>query len=497
MTAGRLSERVAALCDRGLETLPAGVLQDRIKQIRDSLHDPLRVAVAGRVKAGKSTLVNALVREHIAPTGVGEVTKVVTWFRYGFPERVTVVPRSGTPWDTPLGTTYALPEALGADPEAIARVVVTLSIEALRSMTIIDTPGLASANVAYSEATREMLAIDDASRDAVSDADAVVYVIAHGAAREDAEALMAIRRTGGGPRASAVHSLGVLSKVDLLDGDDGTPERLAMRQAELLRSMVATVVPVTGLLAETAETGAFHESDARALVQLAGLIGGARERMLLGADRFRAVDAGLDAATKERLLLLLDLRGIAIALAAIDGGATDATRIVRALAAASGIQRLRELLEETFGARADALKADRALLALERLSFSGAGAADAPAQRALRNEIERLRLEPETHALRQIRALQECLEAEVGGIPEDLERELRRLLDGSTIQARVGVEAGAGDDEVERAAAAGANRWRSYVNDGQATSAAIRVADVVAQSYEYAWAEATGSLARS
>ena len=76
----------------------------------------------------------------------------------------------------PVGTTYALPETLGAEPETIARVVVTMSIEALRSMTIIDTPGLASANVAYSAATRELLAIDDASRNAVSDSDAVVFV---------------------------------------------------------------------------------------------------------------------------------------------------------------------------------------------------------------------------------------------------------------------------------------------------------------------------------
>ena len=38
------------------------------------------VAIAGKVKAGKSTLLNALVGEEIAPTDAGECTRVVTWY---------------------------------------------------------------------------------------------------------------------------------------------------------------------------------------------------------------------------------------------------------------------------------------------------------------------------------------------------------------------------------------------------------------------------------
>ncbi|MDN5750703.1 MAG: dynamin family protein, partial [Pseudonocardia sp.] len=36
------------------------------------LDEPLRVAIAGKVKAGKSTLLNALVGEQVAPTDAGE-----------------------------------------------------------------------------------------------------------------------------------------------------------------------------------------------------------------------------------------------------------------------------------------------------------------------------------------------------------------------------------------------------------------------------------------
>ena len=41
------------------------------------------MAIAGRVKAGKSTLLNALVGERLAPTDAGECTRIVTWYRKG------------------------------------------------------------------------------------------------------------------------------------------------------------------------------------------------------------------------------------------------------------------------------------------------------------------------------------------------------------------------------------------------------------------------------
>ena len=51
------------------------------------LDEPLRIAVAGKVKAGKSTLLNALVGEQLAPADAGECTRVVTWYRDGPPPR--------------------------------------------------------------------------------------------------------------------------------------------------------------------------------------------------------------------------------------------------------------------------------------------------------------------------------------------------------------------------------------------------------------------------
>ena len=66
-----------------------------VDAVRRRLDDPLRVAIAGRVKAGKSTLLNALVGERLAPTDAGECTRIVTWYRKGASYGVNAHLRNG------------------------------------------------------------------------------------------------------------------------------------------------------------------------------------------------------------------------------------------------------------------------------------------------------------------------------------------------------------------------------------------------------------------
>ena len=58
-------------------------LHRELERIGGRLNQPIRIALAGSLKAGKSTLVNALVGENIAPTDATEATRLVTWFRHG------------------------------------------------------------------------------------------------------------------------------------------------------------------------------------------------------------------------------------------------------------------------------------------------------------------------------------------------------------------------------------------------------------------------------
>ena len=65
--------------------------------LRSAGSEPLRVAIAGKVKAGKSTLLNALVGEELAPTDAGECTKIVTWYATASTYRVTLRTDGGEP----------------------------------------------------------------------------------------------------------------------------------------------------------------------------------------------------------------------------------------------------------------------------------------------------------------------------------------------------------------------------------------------------------------
>src|SRR5579884_3992518 len=89
MPASELIERVSQLIAAHQAKVPAN-LQAQMLALETRLRQPLRIAVAGRVKAGKSTLVNALLGQRVAPTDVSECTRVVTWFHYGTPQRVEV-----------------------------------------------------------------------------------------------------------------------------------------------------------------------------------------------------------------------------------------------------------------------------------------------------------------------------------------------------------------------------------------------------------------------
>src|SRR3954463_3154796 len=134
---GPLSARVATLCDDALRRVTPDVA-DQVKHVQIRLSEPLRVAIAGRLKAGKSTLVNALIGRRVAPTAVGECTRVVTRFRYGTADRIDVVHRDGSRHSLPLDEHGMIPQRLGVPLNRVAHVDVALTSDKLRDLTVVD-----------------------------------------------------------------------------------------------------------------------------------------------------------------------------------------------------------------------------------------------------------------------------------------------------------------------------------------------------------------------
>ena len=498
MTVGPLSARMATLCEQILARVgPEAAGQ--VEHVRQRLEEPLRIAIAGRLKAGKSTLVNALIGRRVAPTAAGECTRVVTRFRYGSADRVDVVTRDGERRSLPLGDDGMIPRRLGVPLARVAYVDVMLTSEKLRGLTVVDTPGLASTDTRVSaraaaelgagaaEALSDTTAPFDAGIDAdsaseVAAAEAVAYVFTQAVRADDVRALEAFRSVSARLASSPVNALGVFGKVDTLVGGAGDPwpvaGPLAEQQAALLARTVSEVVPVVGLLAETGEAGRLTAADCAALKQLAALPAGELRVLLASVDLFRGRPAPVDAARRERLLELLDLYGIGFCLAQLSAEPHLGTgELVRRLVGASGFPRLQHTLEQTLRWRADAIKAGWALSRLERIAGHTGDHRD---RETLRAATERLLREPAYHRLRLLEVAQRVATGAVP-LPVAWEQELTRLATSDDARWILRLPH-AGADELAAAAVEAAGRWRVYAVAG-AAPAQSRVAQVAHRGF--------------
>lgn len=102
---------------------------------------PLRVAVVGEFNAGKSTFLNALLGEDVAPTGVLPTTATLHWVAWA-PDAFARIMLSGSP--DRLVTHEALKptlRALAAEGSKVDRVFIYAPLERLKRVEILDTPG--------------------------------------------------------------------------------------------------------------------------------------------------------------------------------------------------------------------------------------------------------------------------------------------------------------------------------------------------------------------
>lgn len=490
-----VTARLRQLCEETLARLDDGPERAAVRSVHDRLSHPLRLAVAGPVSSGKSTLVNALLGQRVAPVGAGETTRVVTWYRYGVEDRATVHLRDGQ--TLPLGIDDGrLPRDLPRRPDEIDRVVVDLTNERLRRMQVVDTPGLNTTSDHLEEASRRLLGVgdptaglaeDEATRDAVGQVDALVFLLPHARAR-DVDVLDAASRLLGGTALSGLNTVGVVSRIDGLGGDDEDPwpaaRRLADRLRSQLRSSVATIIPVVGLLAETAACGRFTEGDAAAVRALAALDEDARLDAFADATQFLTSTAvPLDDGARRRLFDQLALYGLSLVTRAAGDGSRTAAAIVQVVEQASGFGELLATIERQVMARADLLTAHAALAELRRLSYGGASGTSALVLGGLRDPLERVELDSEMHRLRLLDCLAQLYRGELR-FPQRLGEELERLALRGDPAARLGLDATAGADASVAAAVAAASTWVTTSNDPRRSPAERSAARAVRTALE-------------
>jgi hypothetical protein len=462
--------------------------------VAERLAAPLRVAIAGRVKSGKSTLLNALVGERLAPTDAGECTRIVTWYADGPTYRVTLhlgdgtvraarFRREGGSLDISLD---GLPAA------AVDRITVEWPSQALRTVTLVDTPGVGSLTAEASGRSWALLAPEDE----VTPADAVVYLMKHLHAT-DVEFLRAFHDREVA-RPNPVNSVGVLSRAD--EVGVGRPDAMAsarriarrMSREPTIRQVLQTVVPVAGLLAETSATLTEHE--VRGLRAVARLPATETEALLLTADRF--LDATLpepDAAERRALLGRLGLFGVRLAVShlrrAPDSGASELARTLRAQ---SGIDDLVGILRTLFFERKDVLKARSALLAVDALVRDH----PVPGSDVVAAAVEEVIAS--AHPFNELRVLSSLRAGWLTGKPTVL-AELERVVggEGTAAWTRLGLAPEAGPDELAAAAADRLARWQRRAANPLTGRPLALAAQVAVRSCEGVLADLRPTTARA
>ncbi|MFJ4044490.1 dynamin family protein [Microbacterium sp. NPDC089987] len=450
-----------------------------VDQLEARLHEPLRLAIAGMVKAGKSTLLNAMLGERIAATDTAECTRVVTWYRYSPTPRVTMHLRDGTTARMPVRRERGLLafDLGGRTAEEIEWIDVGWPLEGLSSLILIDTPGISSLSTDTSARTARFLTPEDAP----SAADAVVYLMRH-LHGSDVRFLEAFRDTAAGAGAS-VCALAVLSRSDEVGSgriDSLLSARRVARRYErdgALGALALGVVPVAGLLAEGART--LRESEYIALRELAGLERAKRESLLVSADRFvrESTATGLSVSVREELLSRFGIFGVRLATAVIRGGVSSSSELSDALIQQSGLIELQEFVQRHFRPRADVLKARSVVLQLQALIRR----APKPGCEAVLAGIERFRAS--AHTLRELALLAEA-RADGLPLPEPQAREAELILGaaGVTASARLGLPEGATPEEISRRVHTQIDQWRRLCADPTADRARRDVVNAVLRS---------------
>ncbi|GAB3040437.1 dynamin-like GTPase family protein [Parafrigoribacterium mesophilum] len=444
------------------------------------LDEPLRIAVAGMVKAGKSTLINAIIGEEIAPTDTGECTRMVTWYRHGDTPRVTMLPLDGEPRSLRVKRVDGrlVFDIGGTRAEEVERLVVDWPVKSLLGITIIDTPGIASLSGVVSARSTDFLI----PQEGASQADAIIYVMRH-LHEADLRFLQSFRDAAGA--SDAVNALAVLSRADEIGA--GRIDSLVAardiarryRNEDTLRSLAMGVIPVAGLLAQSART--MRQAEFASLVQIAGLDRAERDKLLLSADRFIRSGGTAPGSADARSALLdrFGLFGIRLATVLILSGIADPTTLARELSRRSGLDELVRLIGNQFRVRASQLKARAALVGIETLlrqrPHVGTETLAASLERILAG----------AHEFRELRLL---AMARTTGLPlsPELTEEAMRLIgaDGLGVSERLGLPDGAPPEQVRSTALDQVRIWRTRSESPLTNRAAAEVCEAVVRSCE-------------
>lgn len=474
-----------------------------LQQCHERLHQPMRVAIVGLIKAGKSTLINALMGKAIVATGRAEATFNINWLKYDRKPSLKVHFKENR---APEAKSFEELAALTLRPKehqayllSIKYIEVFYPNDILKVFNIIDTPGLKSFYEDDSANTRDFLQLHgqeltEITQREAGNADAVLYLFSRPPSAVDQEVVEQFQGAVLG-NTTPLNAIGVLTKVDNYWSDPkifdpiSVGSKLAQRWAEhpKIRRRLYAIYPICGLLAQGAQT--LTEKQFDILIELAKLPEERFEYLLRNVKRFgRDYDDVLVPGThRKQLVEQLGQYGVWLAYRFISSGGVKRELLVLELLKHSGLDKLRHLILSHFGHRAFLIKLDTILRQISVAYFQQRHQLQEQPLAVLEDVTGKFdALRAREHTFRELEVLQDYYKQKLDF--DDIEQ--KQLLEvtgeyGNSLGERLGLNVRATVPEMLHEANERVRYWKQRANDRMGTDrATLAAARVLARCYE-------------
>lgn len=484
-------------------------LKKEIENMQKRLDEPLRLAVAGVVKAGKSTLMNAIMKEKILFTGGIETTSNPSWFKYAPSKSITVVFKDETEEDYAFEDLEKWTVKLETDKNPRAKDVKYVEIkypnEVLKTMELIDTPGFEAGSDASeksmeffgfkkdSEKNNQEIEANKITVEEASEADAVIYAFSKGAQSSDRNILEAFQGDQVAPNTSPVNAVGVFTKSDILWDmmDNNDPMETAnqvtknLMEEQNMKSLLYTITPVSARIVESVSE--LKEEEWKILERLSKLDENLLFNILFDKNTFienEVSDFENDMETKftkeerenmcskeerKEVCLICEQYGIYIITKALKEGISKA-EIIEYMYKKSGIKDLSDLIYNHFGNRAFIIKlryvfSHLSVLARQIMNSDTTDDKLYDICEYLKEEIDNI--QSTEHVFKELKILQNYYN---GLLKCNSEHEVIQLMqitgeNGRNCEAKLGVPEGSSIKELANLAKERIKYWNEQAND--------------------------------
>jgi GTPase SAR1 family protein len=510
-----LKVKIEQFFDSSLSTcqlLPelAGFCQ-HLQLAQQQLEAPMRVAIVGIAKAGKSTFMNAILGEYVVFTDTEEATFNVSKFTYAAQKSLLIHYKE--PGRQPEAKPFEdLKQLTVRDKErwdylsSIKYVEIFYPNPILKLFSLIDTPGLESAFGTDSDNTQEFMSTNQqylsiygaelamATQLEAQQADAVIYLFDRSLAQVDQDFL---QKFSGEDLAtiSPLNAIGGLTQIDKLFLDIDKNESLMATAQEVVKelpsiaqSLFYQIQPISGFLAWGAQSITDREWDI--LAELAKIPQPKMNDLLFSYDSFIKPDKKVDISIEDRKIIRdrLNLYGISLVYKSLNQGVTDRSKIVNLLLKESGVDDLIAVIKSHFGNRAHIVKLNAVFNQLQDHAEKSRRELYGEPERALAQILRSLqKIASQENSFKELQVLHDYYDHKLDDFSIAEAQELLCITGehGNSCCAKLALTPAATTAEMLLKATAGMNKWRSKSQQSSGKNRIyLSAANVMHDSYQ-------------